>query len=46
MLISHAIVDVPDSILPLSFEAAEIEPEPPAIRWQEYGLMARETISP
>jgi hypothetical protein len=31
---------------PLSLEATETGPEPPAIRWQEYGLTARETFSP
>lgn len=46
VLLSPPIVDVPDPAVPLSREATETGPEPPAIRWQEYSLMARETISP
>jgi hypothetical protein len=44
VLLSPVFVDVPDPLLLLEYEATETGPEPPAIRWQEYGLTARETI--
>jgi hypothetical protein len=46
VLPSLGFVDVPDPLLLLYLEATETGAEPPAIRWQEYGLTARETISP